>query len=454
MARSLRVAPEYIERVKLALGRNGYPSHQSLATHMQLSLSTVKNFLTGKPVDYLDFVELSQKLGLDWREIAYKEPEPQLPLTLSTEQQFRLERRRDGLQQAWNIQHEKVERIRQELVIETGTTNKLQLEHQLKQGEAELANLEPKLEQIEAALQLAQTQIPENNVQVSSLRPQPTNGEVSPFITGAPITQPRYFFGREKELKRLFSLLKRHPLQNAAIIGKKRSGKTSLLHYLKNITTTPAEQMRPAQKSDWLPHPENYCWIFVDLQDARMQSREGLLKYILESLKMQVPTPCDLDRFMDVVSDNLHFPTVILLDEISVGLERCPELDDRFWECFRSLATNNTGGNLAFVLATPESPIDMARNTGHSSPFFNIFGYTAYLGALTETEARELIVSSPIPFTDEDVEWILRQSCCWPLLLQILCTERLFSLEQGETDDNWREEGLRQIKPFADLLDS
>ncbi|MHC5596706.1 MAG: hypothetical protein ACYTXC_12320 [Nostoc sp.] len=28
-----------------------------------------------------------------------------------------------------------------------------------------------------------------------------------------------------------------------------------------------------------------------------MQSREGLLKYILESLKMQVPTPCDLDHF-------------------------------------------------------------------------------------------------------------------------------------------------------------
>ncbi|WP_392535019.1 hypothetical protein [Nostoc sp. C117] len=56
-----------------------------------------------------------------------------------------------------------------------------------------------------------------------------------------------------------------------------------------------------------------------------MQSREGLLKYILESLKMQVPTPCDLDRFMDVVSDNLHSPTIILLHEISVGLERCPE---------------------------------------------------------------------------------------------------------------------------------
>jgi hypothetical protein len=364
MARSLRVAPEYIEKVKSALGRNSYPSLKKFSEDIGPSLSTVKNFIGGIPIDYENFREICEKLGLDWQDIAYKEPETQPP------------------------------------------------------------------------------------------KPQPINGEASPFITGAPITQPRYFFGRDKELKRLFNLLKRHPLQNAAIIGKKRSGKTSLLHYLKNITATPVEKLRPTQKSDWLPHPENYCWIFVDLQDTRMQSREGLLKYILESLKMQVPTPCDLDRFMDVVSDNLHSPTVILLDEISVGLERCPELDDGFWECLRSLATNQTGGNLAFVLATPESPMEVARNTGHSSPFFNIFGYTAYLKALTEIEARELITSSPIAFTDEDVEWILTQSCCWPLLLQILCRERLFNLEEGENNDNWREEGLEQIKPFTHLLDS
>ncbi|MEG4996789.1 ATP-binding protein [Microcoleus sp. B4-D4] len=275
--------------------------------------------------------------------------------------------------------------------------------------------------------------------------------ETSPFITGNPITNPRCFFGREKELKRLFNLIKRKPLQNAAIIGKKRSGKTSLLQYLKNITTTPIEKLRPNQKSDWLPNPENYRWIFVDFQDSRLQNREGLLRYILECLKMAVPNPCDLDRFMDVVSYNLHQPTVILLDEIGVGLQRCPELDDGFWESLRSLATNQTNGNLGFILAAPESPIELASSTGHSSPFFNIFGYTTTLGAMTESEARELISSSPIPFPDEDVEWILNQSKCWPLLLQILCRERLFSLEEGETGDDWQEEGLEQLKPFADL---
>lgn len=279
--------------------------------------------------------------------------------------------------------------------------------------------------------------------------PKPIFEESSAFITGTPITHPRYFFGRQKELKRLFDLLKRRPLQNAAIIGKRRSGKTSLLQYLKNITTTPTEQLRPGQKSDWLPSPENYRWIFVDFQDSRRQSREGLLRYILESLKMSVPSPCDLDRFMDAVSSNLDLPTVILFDEIGVGLQRCPELDDGFWESLRSLATNQTNGNLGFVLATPESPIDLATSTGHSSPFFNIFGYTTTLGAMTEAEALELIASSPIPFPAEDVEWILTQSKCWPLLLQILCRERLFSLQEGETEDDWREVGLQQMQPFT-----
>jgi hypothetical protein len=345
MSRSLRVAPDHIQKVNSALRRNGYPSQRKFAEHVVPSLSTVKNFLSGKPVDFEYFVEICERLGLEWQEIAYLE---------------------------------------------------------------ELENLQPQT------------------------NPTKTVEELSPFITGTPITHPRYFFGRQRELKRLFNLLKRHPLQNAAIIGKRRSGKTSLLHYLKNITTTPLEQLRPGQKCDWLPYPESYRWIFVDFQDVRMASKERLLGYILKCLSMTVPMSCELSYFMDVVSGNLRSPTVILLDEIGVGLQRCPELDDGFWESLRSLATNQTEGNLAFVLATHELPMELARQTGHSSPFFNIFGETRFLGSLIEAEARELIASSPIPFPAEDVEWILEQSGCWLLLLQILCRERLFALEDGE----------------------
>jgi hypothetical protein len=190
----------------------------------------------------------------------------------------------------------------------------------------------------------------------------------------------------------------------------------------------------------------------VDFQDARMERRERLLHYLLQSMQLPVPQSCTLDRFMDQVSGNVRTPTVILMDEIGVGLERCPELDDGFWESLRALATNQTDGNLAFMLATPESPIDLAHHTGHSSPFFNIFGYTTTLGPLTDPEARELIARSPRPFAAADVAWILTHSGRWPLLLQILCRERLFSLEEGDLSDEWRQEGLQQIQPFTYLL--
>jgi hypothetical protein len=276
----------------------------------------------------------------------------------------------------------------------------------------------------------------------------------SVFITGTPIEHPKNFFGREKELKRLFNLLKTRPLQNAAIIGKRRSGKTSLLNYLRRITTTPVEQLRPGQRCDWLPNPEAYRWIFVDFQDVRMAQRERLLRFLLESMELPVPEPCDLESFMDQVSGNVQQPTVILMDEIGVGLRRCPELDDEFWECLRALATNQTGGNLAFVLATPESPINLAHNNGHSSPFFNIFGYTTMLRAFTESEARELINSSPSPFATADIDWMLTQSDRWPLLLQILCQERFFCFQDNDVSDNWRTEGLEQITKYSDLSET
>jgi len=52
MARSLKVAPEYINPVKSALQRNGYPSQKKFAEHVTPSLSTVKKFLNGEPVDF------------------------------------------------------------------------------------------------------------------------------------------------------------------------------------------------------------------------------------------------------------------------------------------------------------------------------------------------------------------------------------------------------------------
>ena len=73
MGRSLKVAPQHINTVKLALKRQGFPSQTALREEVGLARSTVSNFLNGKPIDRLNFIELCEKLALDWQDIADKE---------------------------------------------------------------------------------------------------------------------------------------------------------------------------------------------------------------------------------------------------------------------------------------------------------------------------------------------------------------------------------------------
>jgi hypothetical protein len=285
---------------------------------------------------------------------------------------------------------------------------------------------------------------------LSELEEEPTTA----FIAGPPITHPRHFFGREYELKRLFDLWQHTtaPMQNAAVIGLRGSGKTSLLFYLKSIAVTPVSQLRPGQRTDWLPQSQRYRWVFVDFRNPQLGTQAGLLRYLLACLELPAPDACSLERFVEIMSRDLNEPAIVLLDGIGVALERYDELDDTFWDGLRALASTLVRGNLAFVLSARQLPYELAQRHNRSSDFFSIFAYTGLLGPLKETEARQLIASSPIPFPADDVDWILNQSQRWPLLIQILSRERLLTLQEGNEGTEWREEGLRQLVPFQYLL--
>jgi hypothetical protein len=277
-----------------------------------------------------------------------------------------------------------------------------------------------------------------------------TSMHSSPFVIGPPITEPHQFFGREYVLKRIFEVWKYTPLQHIAIVGLKRSGKTSLLHYLRHIIDTPIDKLRPGQRNDWLI--PGYQWVFIDFQDPRMCYQESLLRHILIELDMPVPEPSDLVSFMEILDSYLETPTLILLDEIGAGLAS-PDLDEQFWWGMRSLGSNHAGGKIGFLFTAHQPPEDILVNDDKPSPFFNIFGHVLNLGPLSETEALELITSSPQPFESKDIKWILAQSGCWPALLQILCHSRLTALEEGRHDNAWQTKALRRMKPYRSLLE-
>jgi transcriptional regulator with XRE-family HTH domain len=70
MPRSLFVKTDYIPIVKSLLLRHGFPSQKLLAEQLGIAQSTVSNFLNGRPVDFINFLEICRILAQEWREVA------------------------------------------------------------------------------------------------------------------------------------------------------------------------------------------------------------------------------------------------------------------------------------------------------------------------------------------------------------------------------------------------
>jgi hypothetical protein len=272
-----------------------------------------------------------------------------------------------------------------------------------------------------------------------------------PFIVGPPICHPRRFFGRRREVERILRLWKGNPIQCAVVRGPKRSGKTSLLHYLRRMPTTPPNELRPGQALDWFRDPERYRIVFVDFQDKRMRMLSQLLSHILNGLGINAPENCSLESFLDLATRGIELPSIVLMDELPAAL-RAADLDWDFWTGLRSLTTNLSRGLLGFVVTMPAWP---DRKTGESlidSPFLNIFGHEFELGPFTRDEAQELVKSSPQPFHKDDIEWILAESDLWPCLLQSFCHARLNALLESDEGSDWKTDALKWAEHFRGLM--
>lgn len=73
--RSLKVAKDYLEKTKNAFITLGL-TQDELATRLNLSRSTISNFLRGEPIYKENFVKLCQTIKLNWQEITGLQAEP------------------------------------------------------------------------------------------------------------------------------------------------------------------------------------------------------------------------------------------------------------------------------------------------------------------------------------------------------------------------------------------
>lgn len=230
----------------------------------------------------------------------------------------------------------------------------------------------------------------------------------NPFFYGGRITKPENFIGRTKELQTIFSALEiahSGQLQHVQVVGPRRIGKSSLLYHITQIY------------KQRLTQPEKYRFVYVDLDDARCHTLEGLLKHILSQLNISgKPTLAKFQEAMEELNHNQGIYPVLCMDEFEHLTKHRDKFPNEVFEVWRSLAS---GSKIAFITSSQISLGQLIQQGNLTSTFHNIFIYLE-LGNFTEAEARSLLArNTDRPFVEDEINKLFKLAGYQPAHLQI-----------------------------------
>jgi class 3 adenylate cyclase len=267
----------------------------------------------------------------------------------------------------------------------------------------------------------------------------------SPYLNRVMIRNVRDFYGRKRELARLYARISAARPQSVGVTGERRIGKSSLLWFL----------MQPENAQHYLPNPEQVIFVLLDFQENREMTVGDFCTALLEPLSKRMPD-VQLDGGYDALLDAVQrldaqgLKLIVLLDEFETVTQN-PEFDGRFYAFLRSLANRY---NVAYITSS-RVPLQYLCHSKQiaDSPFFNIFS-SLHLRGFTEAEARELIAVpsqaagiSLEPHTD----FLLDVGSTYPFFLQIACSALFEYLQTGDTLDSMgREEVCETILEEAE----
>jgi len=265
--------------------------------------------------------------------------------------------------------------------------------------------------------------------------------ENNPFYHRGPVSDPAFFFGRERETAYLFDLLRKG--QSVAVSGPRRIGKTSLFMHLKDPGVAAAHSF-PAEDAEFL---------LLDGGALDGLGEEDFYAAVCRPLGEEtdsLPYP----RFLEFLRGHLaggRRNLVILFDEFEL-IAANPRFGLPMFNRLRALAAQYP---VRFVTASknPLWKLTQINPDTLSSPFFNFFAPMS-LGPLEETEARRLLAmlsaKAGKPFCDRVLLQILSLSGTHPLFLQVVGF-RAFeaATANGEIPD--AEWGLVERRLSADL---
>jgi hypothetical protein len=240
----------------------------------------------------------------------------------------------------------------------------------------------------------------------------------NPYINTNTVRNQSMFFGRRILLRRIYAALINK--QCISLIGQRHIGKSSLLHAL------PLHEMQ----GDFTASLQKHIFVLLDLREYRQKSSDDFFETVSKRILAQARKHLTLDHEPGEGADEFSallteieeqgFHTVLLMDAFD-NVARNNRFDLEFFSLLRSQATF---GRVSYVTATIAPLQKVCHSRVEESPFFNIFAVQE-VGPLTPEEARELIRQpaqrTGLPFTDDEVEWIIKMAGCHPFFIQQVC---------------------------------
>ena len=251
----------------------------------------------------------------------------------------------------------------------------------------------------------------------------------NPYLNRTMIRSTESFYGRRSEVARVAQRLAAESPQSVAVIGDRRAGKSSFLHYIS----------RPEIAAQYLEDPDATVFLSLDFQEQRRLTVEGFIVSVFKHLqaalgeRYEITQAPDYDGLTSVLDDlGADFRLILLFDEFD-RVTRSSSFDEGFFGYLRSLAGRY---NIAFVTSTTRDLQQLCHTDEiAASPFFNIFS-SVKVGPFQPQEARQLIIhpSAATPFPlEEHYDLLIELGGFLPFFLQIACSAAFeVLLEEGE----------------------
>jgi serine/threonine-protein kinase len=251
----------------------------------------------------------------------------------------------------------------------------------------------------------------------------------NPYLNRVAIKDPRQFFGRSREISKVFSRIGASRPQSISVVGERRIGKSSLLYYINH----------PEVRARFLDRPESYAFVFIDLQQKRRLSLTEFFKelFALVAKEIDDESVTRLDPGFDSVRAVLERfrrdgrKLVVLFDEFdAITTNRAFDLE--FYSFLRSVANNY---DVAYVTSSARDLQDLCHTQLIAdSPFFNIFT-NVFLRAFSRREAIELITrpsaEAGLPL-EGYARRIMEIGGYFPYFLQIACSAYFDHLSEND----------------------